>query len=168
MWSILRMQTPLGEMWAGATPKTLDFLGFADSRWIGRRYQLMQRHQGALTSDLLDPLAQLQEELEAYFSGSMRPFRISLAMQVTPFQIRVYETLQQVAFGETTSYQQLAKEIGHPLAYRAVAQAHRMNPYHVIIPCHRTLYADGRLGGYAAGVDRKRYLLQHEVLWKSK
>ena len=81
----------------------------------------------------------------------------------TPFQRRVWDELRRIPFGETISYAELARRVGQPGAARAVGSANGRNPIGLIIPCHRVIAADGGLGGYGAGLDRKRWLLRHEA-----
>ena len=80
----------------------------------------------------------------------------------TPFQQSVWRALQQIPYGQTISYAQLAQNIGKPTAYRAVANANGKNPLSIIIPCHRVVASDGSLGGYTGGLDKKRILLSIE------
>lgn len=117
-------------------------------------------------SEVADPrsatLAQLRDELEHYFAGEQVEFRTPMALQGTPFQQTVWRALQTIPYGETWSYAQLAKKIGRPTACRAVARANATNPISILIPCHRVIAADGKLAGYAGGVERKRGLLDLE------
>lgn len=118
------------------------------------------------------PLPSIIEEPEAcrhvrtqlleYFSGSRRSFDLELAPEGTPFQKRVWDALAAIPWGETRSYRQLAEAIGNPRALRAVGGANGANPLVVIIPCHRVIAADGSLGGFSAGSERKRILLALE------
>jgi methylated-DNA-[protein]-cysteine S-methyltransferase len=104
----------------------------------------------------------LEDELSAYFSGTGQSFTIPLAPEGTDFQQDVWRRLQTIPFGTTWSYGDIAKTLGRPSAYRAVAQAIGRNPVHLIIPCHRVIYGSGGLGGFAAGIRRKQWLLEHE------
>ncbi|GIX47523.1 MAG: methylated-DNA--protein-cysteine methyltransferase [Candidatus Tectimicrobiota bacterium] len=101
-------------------------------------------------------------QLEAYFAGRRRQFSLPLAPAGTPFQQRVWQALQRIPYGTTLSYRELAQRLGQPAAVRAVGQANGRNPIAIVIPCHRVIGHDGRLGGYAGGVALKRWLLQHE------
>lgn len=106
--------------------------------------------------------APAREQLLAYFAGERRGFDLPLAPHGTPFQLRVWSALQQIPFGETRSYGQLAAQLEHPAASRAVGRANATNPVCVIIPCHRVIGADGSLTGFAFGEEVKRRLLDHE------
>jgi AraC family transcriptional regulator of adaptative response/methylated-DNA-[protein]-cysteine methyltransferase len=87
---------------------------------------------------------------------------LPLDVRATAFQRRVWEALRRVPYGSTRSYAQVARAIGHPTATRAVARACAMNPAALVIPCHRVVRADGGLGGYRWGIERKRALLERE------
>jgi methylated-DNA-[protein]-cysteine S-methyltransferase len=103
-----------------------------------------------------------REQLEAYFSGKRRDFDLRLRMAGTPFQHLVWEGLRAIPYGETLSYAELARRIGRPGASRAVGSANGRNPIAIVVPCHRVIAADGTLGGYGGGLDRKEWLLQLE------
>ena len=101
-------------------------------------------------------------QLEAYFAGRRRVFDLPLDAQGTEFQRAVWSALQEIPFGETRSYKDLATRVGRPQAVRAVGAANGRNPLSIIVPCHRVIGADGTLMGYASGTERKKWLLQHE------
>jgi len=104
----------------------------------------------------------LKVELEGYFAGSLRSFSIPLTYPGTPFQRRVWEQLLAIPYGETRSYQELAIAVGKPKAVRAVGRANGLNRISILIPCHRVINKDSRLGGYGGGLGRKQYLLNLE------
>ncbi len=101
-------------------------------------------------------------ELRDYFSGKLRDLNIPLDMQGTPFQRSVWQALLTIPYGETRSYADVARLIGHPRASRAVGGANGSNPVSIIVPCHRVIASDGKLGGYGGGLDRKTVLLELE------
>ena len=105
---------------------------------------------------------EIREQLKAYFEGELRDFALPLAMAGTPFQQQVWAGLRAIPFGETVSYAELAGRIGRPGASRAVGSANRRNPIAIVVPCHRVIAADGTLGGFGGGLDRKEWLLEHE------
>lgn len=107
-------------------------------------------------------LAAAREQLAAYFAGELTEFTLPLAPQGTPFQLGVWEALRRIRYGETISYAELAQRIGAPRAVRAVGAANGRNPLPVVVPCHRVIGADGSLTGFGGGLDRKRWLLDHE------
>lgn len=102
------------------------------------------------------------EQLHAYFAGDLKEFDLPLAMTGTPFQRRVWTELQQIPYGETISYGELAERVGQPTAARAVGLANGKNPIGIIVPCHRVVGATGSLTGYGGGLPRKRFLLSFE------
>ena len=102
-------------------------------------------------------------QLDEYINGQRQVFDIPLDLSTgTPFQQKVWQALRQIPYGETISYAQLANHIGQPTACRAVAQANGRNPLSLIIPCHRVIASDGKLGGYTGGVEIKQTLLDIE------
>ncbi|MDO4530376.1 MAG: methylated-DNA--[protein]-cysteine S-methyltransferase [Bacillota bacterium] len=102
------------------------------------------------------------EQLTEYFAGERREFDLPLQPMGTPFQQRVWEALQNIPYGETRTYGEIAKAIGKPGAARAVGMANHKNPIGILIPCHRVIGADGRLTGYAGGLEKKEFLLELE------
>lgn len=112
------------------------------------------REDGAFTD--------LRSQLAEYFAGTRRQFDLPLAADGTGFQRSVWAALRDVPYGQTASYAQIAAKVGSPSAYRAVGSANGRNPLSIIVPCHRIVGADGKLVGYAGGIDAKRWLLAHE------
>jgi methylated-DNA-[protein]-cysteine S-methyltransferase len=110
----------------------------------------------------LDILVQTQQQLAQYFAHQRQRFDLPLNPQGTEFQHRVWQRLGEIPFGETLSYGQLAQGLGQPNASRAVGAANGRNPISIVVPCHRVIAGNGKLTGYAGGVDRKLWLLQHE------
>jgi O-6-methylguanine DNA methyltransferase len=102
-------------------------------------------------------------ELIRYFRGAVTSFsKVRLDLQGSVFQLQVWQKLRKIPWGETTTYRELSHRLGRPQAVRSVGQACRANPVPIIIPCHRVIAADGSLGGYRFGLERKRWLLGHE------
>ncbi|MFD1016943.1 methylated-DNA--[protein]-cysteine S-methyltransferase [Winogradskyella rapida] len=101
-------------------------------------------------------------QLEAYFNGERKEFQLKLNPKGTVFQKKVWALLQNIPAGKTLSYLELSKQLGDPKAIRAVANANGKNPLWIIIPCHRVIGSDGSLTGYAGGLYRKQWLLNHE------
>ncbi|MHB1613215.1 MAG: methylated-DNA--[protein]-cysteine S-methyltransferase [Actinomycetes bacterium] len=108
-------------------------------------------------------LAPAVQALVAYFAGRQRSFALPLAPRGTPFQLSVWAALGRIAYGSTTSYGALAREVGHPGAARAVGRAVATNPLSIVVPCHRVVGASGALTGYAGGLERKSQLLALEA-----
>lgn len=101
-------------------------------------------------------------QLDEYFSGRRQSFSVPLAINGTPFQLAVWNTLRAIPFGAKSTYSQIALEIGRPTATRAVGAANGRNPIPIIIPCHRVIGRDGTLTGFGGGIDIKEQLLQLE------
>lgn len=104
----------------------------------------------------------VKEQLERYFAGDAVQFDVPIAAKGTPFQQSVWHALTTIPYGETWSYAQLADAIGNPKAVRAVGLANGKNPVSVIVPCHRVIGKNGKLTGYAGGIERKQRLLTIE------
>jgi methylated-DNA-[protein]-cysteine S-methyltransferase len=109
------------------------------------------------------PLAQAADQLEQYFAGERTEFDLPLAPRGTDFQLRVWQLLREIPYGETTTYGTLADRLGNPRTVRAVGLANGRNPISIVVPCHRVIGADGSLVGFGGGLERKRALLAHEA-----
>lgn len=107
-------------------------------------------------------LLETEKQLSEYFNGSRRRFTLALDFRGTEFQKKVWHALLAIPFGETRSYREIAQEIGHPKAVRAVGAANGRNPLSVIAPCHRVIGANGKLTGFAGGLAVKAFLLEME------
>jgi methylated-DNA-[protein]-cysteine S-methyltransferase len=110
-----------------------------------------------------EPFAAAFRQLREYFDGQRTEFDLRLSLDGTAFQQRVWAALQAIPYGQTVSYGQLADRLGQPTASRAVGLANGKNPVSIVVPCHRVVGADGSLTGYGGGIERKRYLLAHEL-----
>jgi AraC family transcriptional regulator of adaptative response/methylated-DNA-[protein]-cysteine methyltransferase len=157
------IDTPIGEMIAGATDTHLVLFEFEHRRMYGAQ---LDRLRAALDCEFVEGETSvhdmLRAELDEYFAGTRREFTVPLLVPGTPFQQRVWEALQRIPHGSTTSYARLAESIGQPTATRAVARANGDNRIAIIIPCHRVIGSDGQLVGYGGGLWRKRKLLELE------
>jgi methylated-DNA-[protein]-cysteine S-methyltransferase len=141
---------------------------------IGRL--LLTAQDGALTSLWMEPfdehtagarrdpvLTAARRQLDAYFAGTLMEFDLPLAPAGTVFQNGVWDELRRIPFGTTISYAELAGRVGRPGHFRAVGSANGRNPISIIVPCHRVVGSNGSLTGYGGGIDRKRWLLDHEA-----
>jgi methylated-DNA-[protein]-cysteine S-methyltransferase len=159
-----RLNTPVGTMIIAGDPKgNLRIALFAEDEEIVRRYLRLQCGADAFKLEpALNPHG-LSETIARYFAGELDAIdRIPVETGGTPFQREVWHALREIPCGETTSYGALAKRIGHPAAVRAVGTANGANPVAVVVPCHRVIGANGSLTGYGGGIERKRWLLDHE------
>ncbi|MFF8837074.1 methylated-DNA--[protein]-cysteine S-methyltransferase [Streptomyces sp. NPDC015130] len=108
------------------------------------------------------PFGEAIRQLDAYFAGRLTEFDLPLHLVGTPFQLRVWEELCRIPYGETRTYGELAEALGNPTASRAVGLANGKNPVSIVVPCHRVIGAGGSLTGYGGGLDRKQRLLALE------
>ena len=159
-WDYAIIDTPLGPAQALARDDKLCALQLGTMR--ARSHSPLARLEMLCPRRVADP-AGVATALAKYFRGDLAALD---AVQVdpagTPFQRAVWAALRTIPHGETTSYGALAKTLGVPTASRAVGAANGANPIAVVVPCHRVIQADGGLGGYAGGLDAKRWLLAHE------
>uniref|UniRef100_UPI00404919CA methylated-DNA--[protein]-cysteine S-methyltransferase n=1 Tax=Gelidibacter sp. TaxID=2018083 RepID=UPI00404919CA len=121
-----------------------------------------------LTDIIPESLQDCVYQLQDYFEGKREQFDLKLNPQGTDFQKAVWNQLQTIPYGKSTSYLELSKQLGDVKAIRAVANANGKNPIWIIIPCHRVIGTDGSLTGYAGGLARKQWLLNHENPYKQQ
>ncbi|WP_405384995.1 methylated-DNA--[protein]-cysteine S-methyltransferase [Maribacter sp. LLG6340-A2] len=115
-----------------------------------------------LTDIIPESLEDAVYQLNEYFEGSRKEFSLKLNPQGTEFQKKVWAALETIPYGRTLSYLQLSKQLGDAKAIRAVGSANGRNPLWIVVPCHRVIGSDGALTGYAGGLHRKKWLLEHE------
>lgn len=104
----------------------------------------------------------VKAQLQAYFNGELKQFDITLAPNGTPFQLKVWQALRNISYGELVSYKSIAEAIGNPKAVRAVGAANGKNPIPIIVPCHRVIGSDGSLTGFGGGLETKKRLIDLE------
>jgi len=157
------IESPIGPMLAAASDDGVALLEFADRRALRTQVATLRRHfPGPVVPGSNDHLDELAAELDEYFAGRRRSFDVALARKGTPFQEDVWKRLAAIPSGETRSYADIAREIGRPIAVRAVARANGHNRLAILVPCHRVIGSDGSATGYGGGVWRKEWLLAHE------
>jgi len=157
------LDSPLGPMIALADEKALYLLEFFNRKNLKQVIQtLCQQTKSKIINGKTSPITLIEKELTLYFQGLLYDFETPLGIIGTAFQKKVWNALQTIPYGQTQSYSNLAKLIGHPSAFRAVAKANSTNHLALIIPCHRVINQNGNLGGYAAGIKHKKWLLEHE------
>ncbi len=118
--------------------------------------------EGELTVKIPKNLQEAVSQLQDYFEGKRTHFTFKINPKGTDFQIKVWQELANIPFGKNISYLDLAKKLGDPKVIRAAASANGKNPLWIVIPCHRVIGSDGSLTGYAGGIWRKKWLLEHE------
>ena len=106
------------------------------------------------------------EQLDDYFSGKLKKFKLKLEMHGTPFQVSVWKALEKIKYGETKSYADISESINIKNSFRAVGNANNKNKITIIVPCHRVIGKSGNMTGYGAGIWRKEWLLDHERKFK--
>ena len=157
------IQTPLGDMIAGATDKGICFLEWYDRGGVERILSRVEkRYKRPLEQGSSELLRKLQNELSNYFDRTINKFLVPLDVNGTIFEKRVWDKLLKIPYGETRSYGEIASEIGKPGASRAVGRANGSNYLAIVIPCHRVIESNGKLRGYGSGLWRKKYLLDLE------
>lgn len=157
------IDTILGPMIAIADEQALYLLEFVDRRGLKQKVeQLRKKTKSVIILGHTKPINLMESELKKYFQGTLKIFKTPLFFLGSLFQKQVWEELQKIPLGETRSYSDIAVTIEHPSAFRAVAQANGANPLAIIVPCHRVINANGNIGGYSGGLNRKKWLLTHE------
>ena len=149
-----RLASPVGELLLTASETALTAVYFPTSR-----HGPPPRHIGTASNGVLE---RARQQLEEYFAGARRGFDLPLEPAGSAFELRVWEALRAIPYGTTVSYGELARSLGDPRGSRAVGAANGSNPIPIIVPCHRVIGARGELTGYGGGLDRKRWLLEHE------
>jgi len=147
--------TPIGELLLAGEDGALAMIGFPkgsmrrdpESDWIYNE----------------KPLAEARRQLQEYFDGERKAFDLPLQLNGTEFQVSVLEALQNIPYGETVSYGEIAKRIGRPKAMRAVGAANGRNPIPIVVPCHRVIGSSGDMTGFGGGIDTKEALLRLEA-----
>ncbi len=148
-----------------ADARAIYLLDFVDSKGFKRKLDRLQLiAKSAITVSTSPVIESIKVELAAYFKGELTEFKTPLTLMGSDFQKQTWQSLKAIPFGETRSYTCQARSIGKPLACRAVANANGANPIAIVLPCHRVMRANGRLGGYGGGIARKKWLIDHEGL----
>jgi methylated-DNA-[protein]-cysteine S-methyltransferase len=148
------IDSPVGQLLLAGEGETLHHLGFPTGKMALTHAPNWSFHRLAFK--------QARQQIGAYFAGELKQFDLTLAPHGTVFQMQVLAALQQIPFGQTCSYQDIAQAIERPKAMRAVGAANGRNPIPIIIPCHRVVGADGSLTGFGGGMDTKAFLLRLE------
>jgi AraC family transcriptional regulator of adaptative response/methylated-DNA-[protein]-cysteine methyltransferase len=160
--TMIEIDSPVGALVAGATERGLCLLEFRDREILETQIAKVRARVGPVETGSQPLLEQVRCELDEYFRGRRRAFTVPLVYPGTPFQSKVWNALRDIPCGETISYEELARRVGSPAGQRAAGHANGQNPIAIIIPCHRVINKDGKLGGYGGGLWRKRLLLDLE------
>jgi methylated-DNA-[protein]-cysteine S-methyltransferase len=154
MTSYCYIESPVGRLLLAGTQGELAVIEFENGRRPRRPDASWRKDARAFS--------QATTELHEYFTGARRQFTLRLSPSGTPFQLRVWQALLDIPYGETRSYGELARRIGQPSASRAVGLANGSNPLSIVIPCHRVIGSNGSLTGYGGGLRIKQQLLELE------
>jgi O-6-methylguanine DNA methyltransferase len=150
-----RTASPVGQLFLAASAKGLVRLEF-EERVMALDSKRIELRESA------EALAPYIRQLNEYFDSHRREFSLPLDLRGTDFQLKCWHALLAIPYGETRSYADLARAIGHPQAFRAVGMSNNRNPVAIVVPCHRVIASDGSLCGYGGGLDIKRKLLDLE------
>jgi len=153
LWRII--STPLGAMLIVVSDTGVKRIDFVD---CDQEVELLKNSVQEKHSSLADVLTQLGE----YFDGTRTTFSLPLDLSGTDFQKQAWLALARIPYGQTMTYGEQAAIIGRPRAVRAIGTANSKNPVAIVLPCHRVIGADGSLTGYAGGMHKKQWLLEHE------
>lgn len=148
------LQSPVGQLLLAGDDRGLHLISFAAGK------HAIRPQPGWVENK--EPFQETIRQLQAYFRGELQEFDLPLALEGTPFQVRVWQSLRAIPYGQTISYGQLAHQIGQPNAARAVGLANGSNPIPIIVPCHRVIGANGNLTGYGGSLSIKQKLLSLE------
>lgn len=158
------MESPIGVLTIGCLDEGLCQIAFGNLNETEMEIRTWaKKHQFSPEFERdFDKTFAVCEQLQAYFEGKRTTFDVPLALKGTPFQVKVWNALQTIPYGETRTYKEVAEQIGNPKAVRAVGGANNQNPVPVIVPCHRVIGSNGALVGYGGGLDIKVNLLELE------
>jgi AraC family transcriptional regulator of adaptative response/methylated-DNA-[protein]-cysteine methyltransferase len=159
----IKISTPIGEMIASANHYGICLLEFVERKDLEKQTKNLS---GELKNEIIpgknEHLEMLEKQLDEYFKGKRKKFELEVVFTGTDFQKKVWKALLEIPYGKTTTYLGLSTKLGDPKAIRAVAGANGANKMAILIPCHRVIGSDGSLTGYAGGLWRKQWLLDHE------
>ena len=161
--TLKKIDTGIGSFIAGVFENKLCLFDFEDRRYIHKILNKKSKQFDANIEYGDDPLfSQLETEIEEYLSNERKEFTLPLDIRGTPFQLKVWNELRKIPYGQTISYSEIAERIDNPNAVRGVGRANGDNNFAIIIPCHRVIDKNGDLRGYGGGLDRKKKLLNLE------
>jgi AraC family transcriptional regulator of adaptative response/methylated-DNA-[protein]-cysteine methyltransferase len=157
------LDSPIGPLLVGATDEGICLLEFAEpARQQAQLADLRRQFGEAVEPGRNEHTDRLAEELADYFAAARQDFTVPVILSGTPFQRRVWKQLMAIPYGQTCSYEDVARAVGDARAVRAVGGANGKNRVAIVVPCHRVINKGGRLGGYGGGLWRKQFLLDLE------
>tara|TARA_Y100001970_G_scaffold286969_1_gene410453 strand:- start:1343 stop:1825 length:483 start_codon:yes stop_codon:yes gene_type:complete len=149
------IESPIGVLKLEAESGCISKIKFKDSDSLKLRKESRPNGESSI-------LLQTSKQINEYFNGTRKVFEIPFKLKVPPFYNKVLLEVKKIKYGEVASYGKIAKMLGNNEAVRAVGTANAKNPLPIIIPCHRIISWNGKLGGYSGGLDKKSFLLEHE------
>ena len=158
----VQLESPIGHLRLASTDAGLLYVELPHASGRGMAGFLQQRMRGALVQEGYAPNQTPAKQILEYLEGKRKVFELALDLRGTPFQLEVWDALRRIPYGETRSYAKIAAALGRGSATRAVGTANGANPVSLVVPCHRVINSDGKLGGYAGGLDIKARLLAME------
>jgi O-6-methylguanine DNA methyltransferase len=165
---ISRLTTPLGPMFVCATDNGICLLEFVDRKKLETEFKDLQKLLNAkIIAGENQHIKQAKKEIDEYFNGQRKTFDVTLQMVGTDFQKLVWDGLKEIQYGKTSTYQLQAARTNKPKTVRAVASANGFNRISIIVPCHRVIGKNGNMTGYGGGIERKRWLIEHERKYAS-
>jgi methylated-DNA-[protein]-cysteine S-methyltransferase len=153
-YDLVETNSPAGSLLLAATEKGLAFLSFRPQEILASKRSTCERNPTAMRPYV--------EEMREFLAGKRRDFSCPLDLRGTEFQLRCWNQLLKIPYGEVITYAQLAQRVESPKGFRAVGHANGQNPIAIIVPCHRVIASDGSLGGYGGGLPMKQWLLDLE------
>jgi O-6-methylguanine DNA methyltransferase len=159
---ITRIDSPIGRLRVGSTDEGLAYIELPRASGCGLRGWLHHHLPDARCVEDTDRNRVVVEQILEYLEGDRTEFDLLLDLRGTEFQLKVWDALREIPFGEKRSYRDIAERIGSPNAVRAVGSANGSNPVSLVVPCHRVINSDGKLGGYGGGLALKARLLAME------
>lgn len=151
--------SPIGTLVGVVDDNSLLFLDFEDYPMLNKK---LQHFADRLLLGENKYAAKVKEQLSGYFSGNLKKFLLNIKPRGTEFQKKIWQSLQEINYGDKSVYKNIARNINQPNSCRAVANAIGANNIVIITPCHRVIRSDNKLGGFKNGIERKKWLLQHE------
>lgn len=155
-------ESPIGALRVASSDRGLAWLGLPRASGRGLEGWLVRHAPGAKRVAAWAPNQQAIAQVLEFLEGKRRAFELDLDLRGTPFQLAVWGAVAAIPYGETRSYAEVARSVGHPAAVRAVGAANGANPIPLVVPCHRVVASGGALGGYGGGLPLKRRLLAME------
>ena len=159
---VAELDSPIGGLRVASTERGLAYVELPHASGTGLEGWLRRRLPGARRSAAFAPSRQALKQILEYLEGKRTTFELALDLRGTDFQLAVWDALLAIPYGETRTYQEVARQIGSPRAVRAVGAANGANPVSLVVPCHRVVATGGKLGGYGGGLELKARLLAME------